>query len=48
MLFCSLAALLARLLGPLDRATRLDLDNRHAMPGWPIGLAAARPIGSML
>ena len=27
------------LIGPLDRATRLDLDCRHTLPGWPAGLS---------
>ena len=46
MLLSLLAALIARVLGPLDRATRLDLDDRHTLPGWPVGLAprAAKPI----
>ena len=50
MLFARLAALvsavIARVLGPLDRATRFDLDNRHAVPGWPTGLAADPQAGS--
>ena len=31
-----------RLLGPLDRATRLADDCRHTVPGWPIGLTLTR------
>ena len=46
MLLALLAAAISRVLGPLDRATRLDLDNRQTLPGWPTGLALnpARPI----
>jgi hypothetical protein len=49
MLFSRLAvqaaAVIARVLGTLDRATRFDLDDRHAIPGWPTGLAAEPAAG---
>ena len=37
----SLLTVIARLLGPLDRASRLDLDCRQNLPGWPVGLSLA-------
>lgn len=27
-----------KLLGHADRATRIDLDDRRSLPGWPVGL----------
>ncbi len=34
------AAVTTLILGAAGRATRLDLDCRHHLAGWPTGLAA--------
>ena len=40
--------LIDRLLGPLGRASRFDLDSRHHLPGWPSGQTSSAPDAAAL